>query len=198
MAFLAIGGAVHHIAGIGQRLLQKTLQIGIILDQQDSHSVPLVPVMPTGYSPCHIRQAGRGDRQGHSRGHRAPAPAGGASNWSRPGAERSTRPERGIGVVPDHPPLRRHPFQVIMGIAARAPGGAIGVIELTGMGTADAGQEPVQRLDPGARKAMAAEAARFGRGRRQRGPKAPTGPGKLRRKDACAWVVSTVWEMNLE
>src|SRR5450432_1945141 len=57
-----------------------------------------------------------------------------------------------IGVVPDDAPIRRHPFEVIVWIAGRTVSGALGVIEIARMLTADAGQEPVQRLNtiPGA------------------------------------------------
>jgi ABC-type branched-subunit amino acid transport system permease subunit len=39
VAFFAIGGHVDDITGIGQRLLEKALQILVILDQQNAHEI---------------------------------------------------------------------------------------------------------------------------------------------------------------
>ena len=40
MPFLAVEGAVDHVAGVGQRGRELTVEIGIVLDDEEAHSVP--------------------------------------------------------------------------------------------------------------------------------------------------------------
>src|SRR5579872_5382750 len=52
----------------------------------------------------------------------------------------------GIGVVPDDASVRRHPFQVIVRVTLGTIGRTFGIVEIAGMGAADAGQKAIQRL----------------------------------------------------
>ena len=60
MPFLAVEGAVDHVTGIGQRGRELTVEIGIVLDDEEAHSVP--PGLVD--SPCGSRQRQPGNTQG--------------------------------------------------------------------------------------------------------------------------------------